>query len=174
MAFHTEAEQPEDGPAIEALLDQAFGLARRTKTSYRLREGSAPVRGLSRVVREAGLGVAGAISFWPLTIGQADHKALLLGPLAVHPERQNRGIGMLLMREGLEQARTLGHTRVLLVGDEPYYARVGFRRVDNPAILLPGPVNRERFLCLELTPDAMKEVSGLVLPPHRAKSGASS
>jgi predicted N-acetyltransferase YhbS len=171
MTFQTEPELPEDAPAIEALLDGAFGLARRTKTSYRLREGSAPEPGLSRVVREEGLGVVGAISFWPLAVSAAHAKALLLGPLAVHPQRQNRGLGMLLMREGLDQAKARGHTRVLLVGDEPYYARVGFRRVDNPALLLPGPVNRARFLCLELVPGAMKDVSGLVLPPHRARAG---
>ena len=53
---------------IENLLDLTFGLSRRTKTSYRLREGSEPVAGLSLVIKEAGIGVVGAFSFWPLRI----------------------------------------------------------------------------------------------------------
>jgi predicted N-acetyltransferase YhbS len=165
MTYHTEPQRDTDGPEIEALLDRTFGLTRRTKTSYRLREGSAPVEALSRVVRDATLGVVGAISFWPLRIGAIN--ALLLGPLAVHPDRQNLGIGMMLMREGLEQAQLGGHKLVLLVGDEPYYARVGFKRVTNDALLLPGPVNRQRFLYLDLVPGAIEGASGMVLPPHR-------
>jgi predicted N-acetyltransferase YhbS len=168
MGFVTSPLTPEDAPVVEALLDMTFGLERRTKTSYRLREGSAAVEGLSRAVRDAAVGIAGTISFWPLCIGPAGDAALLLGPLAVHPQRQNLGIGLLLMREGLAKAASLGHQRVLLVGDEPYYARVGFKRVEDGGLLLPGPVKRARLLALELVPGAMAGVSGLVLPPHRA------
>jgi predicted N-acetyltransferase YhbS len=165
MTYHTEPQRDTDGPEIEALLDRTFGLTRRTKTSYRLREGSAPVEALSRVVRDSALGIVGAISIWPLRIGATE--ALLLGPLAVHPDRQNLGIGMMLMREGLERAQLGGHKLVLLVGDEPYYARVGFKRVMNDALLLPGPVDRRRFLYLDLVPGAIEGASGMVLPPHR-------
>lgn len=167
MTYHTEPALRTDEPEIEELLDRSFGLTRRTKTSYRLREGSAPVEGLSRLVRDPILGVVGAISFWPLRVGAT--RALLLGPLAVHPERQNLGIGMMLMREGLAAARALGHQLVLLVGDEPYYARVGFKRVMNDDLLLPGPVNRARFLYLDLVPGTAEQVHGMVLPPHRAR-----
>jgi predicted N-acetyltransferase YhbS len=58
-----------DLPAIEHLLDLCFGPQRRTKTSYRLREGSQAVDGLSQVVRDEVVGIAGAISYWPLAIG---------------------------------------------------------------------------------------------------------
>jgi predicted N-acetyltransferase YhbS len=135
---------PHDHDAIEHLLDLSFGSDRRSKTSYRLRENNAPVPGLSLVVRDQGVGISGTISFWPLTIGEAQTPALLLGPLAVHPDRQNLGIGLLLMREGLARARQQGHALVLLVGDEPYYARAGFRKLPLGLISLPGPVNPER------------------------------
>jgi predicted N-acetyltransferase YhbS len=153
--------------AIEALLDLAFGLDRHTKTSYRLREGNRAVEGLSFVVREGGLGVTGAISFWPLKIGKAGSAALLLGPLAVHPGRQAIGIGRALMRKGLETAKMQGHRLVILVGDEPYYGRVGFARVPDGKLIMPGPVDPGRLLYLELVPGALAMVSGLVLPPHR-------
>jgi predicted N-acetyltransferase YhbS len=147
------------------LLDQAFGLARRTKTSYRLREGSQAAPGLSQVIRDTEIGIAAAISYWPVVIGATP--ALLLGPLAVNARRKNQGFGLALMQGTLEMAKALGHKLVILVGDEPYYARVGFRRIPGEAILMPGPLNRARFLYLELEDGAMAGVGGMVLPPHR-------
>jgi predicted N-acetyltransferase YhbS len=162
-----EAALAADQPHIEHLLDLAFGLARYAKTSYRLREGNTAIDGLSLVTREPGFGLTGAISFWPLKIGQAGTDALLLGPLAVHPERQNVGIGRALMREGLGKAKARGHRLVILVGDEPYYARVGFKRVPHGQIELPGPVDPDRLLYLELAGGALTLAKGLVLPPYR-------
>jgi predicted N-acetyltransferase YhbS len=158
---------PSDHDSIEALLDLSFGIARRTKTSYRLREGSAPLAGLCFVVRDAELGLSGAISFWPLKIGKEGRDAILLGPLAVHPQRQNLGIGLALMTRGIAEARRQGHSLAILVGDEPYYARVGFARLPEGRLLLPGPVDPSRLLYLELTPGALSDVEGLMLAPWR-------
>ena len=166
-SFVLEDQTDSDLAAVEALLDASFGIGRRTKTSYRLREGASPVAGLSMLVRDAELGLSGTISFWPLRIGKVGTPALLLGPLAVHPQRQNLGIGLALMREGLERARALGHSLVVLVGDEPYYARVGFRRLPRGLLMLPGPFDPERFLYCELVPGALQGTSGMVLPAHR-------
>jgi predicted N-acetyltransferase YhbS len=85
----------------------------------------------------------------------------------VHPERQNLGIGLALMGEGLGRAKAMAYRLTLLVGDEPYYARVGFKKLPKDRLLLPGPVNPERFLYLELEPEALGGYSGLVLPPQR-------
>jgi predicted N-acetyltransferase YhbS len=161
------AQTPADEPAVEDLLDLSFGLGRRTKTSYRLREGSHAVAGLSQVIRDQELGLAGAISYWPLVVGKLFTPAILLGPLAVHPARQNLGIGRALMNFTLEKAKVDGHKLVLLVGDAPYYARVGFQKLPEGLLQLPGPFDPARFLFLELVPDALKDVSGLVLPPQR-------
>jgi|GEM_PF-49374 len=158
---------PEDQSEIDHLLDLSFGIGRRTKTSYRLREGNRPVGGLSLVIRDHRLGIAGAISFWPLRIGAKGAAALLLGPLAVHPERQNLGIGLALMREGLARAKAMGHRLAILVGDEPYYARVGFKKLPEDLLIMPGPYDPGRLLYLEIMPGALEGVSGLVLPPHR-------
>jgi predicted N-acetyltransferase YhbS len=151
---------PADAAAIEHLLDLSFGLSRRTKTSYRLREGSTPVPGLSLVTEEPGFDLVGCISFWPLVIGEAKSPALLLGPIAVHPERQNQGIGLALMWEGIARAEV---RPIILVGDLPYYARVGFAQVPDGQLLLPGPVDPGRLLHL----GGMTGIKGLVLPPHR-------
>jgi predicted N-acetyltransferase YhbS len=163
----------EDHDAVEHLLDLSFGSGRRSKTSYRLREGSVAVPGLSLVVRDKGVTLAGTISFWPLAIGERQTPALLLGPLAVHPDRQGLGIGLTLMREGLARAAAQGHGLVLLVGDEPYYAKVGFARLPKGRIGLPGPFDPERFLYLELKPGALAGVSGMasaaLAVPHGAE-----
>jgi predicted N-acetyltransferase YhbS len=163
----------EDHAAVEHLLDLSFGSGRRSKTSYRLREGSVAVPGLSLVVRDKGVGLAGTISFWPLAIGERQTPALLLGPLAVHPDRQGLGIGLKLMREGLARAQAQGHGLVLLVGDEPYYAKLGFARLPKGRIGLPGPFDPARFLYLELKPGALHGVSGMasaaLAVPHGAE-----
>jgi predicted N-acetyltransferase YhbS len=156
-----------DQPAIEHLLNLGFGLTRHTKTSYRLREGATPTTGLSQVIREAGLGVVGAISYWPLAIGAKGTPALLLGPLAVHPERQNIGIGRALMGATLEAAKNNGHRLVILVGDLPYYARLGFQQVPDGQLLLPGPVDPKRLLYLELVTGSLADAKGLVIAAHR-------
>lgn len=159
-----------DQAKIEHLLDLCFGPQRRTKTSYRLREGSHAVEGLSQVVRDEELGIIGAISYWPLAIGARGTRALLLGPLAVHPLRQNIGIGRFLMNETLAKAKDSGHKLVLLVGDAPYYARVGFAQVPEGQLLLPGPTDPKRLLFLELIKGALNDARGLVVAAHRHSS----
>lgn len=156
-----------DHVALEHLLDLCFGPQRRTKTSYRLREGSRAVEGLSQVIRDEEVGISGAISYWPLAIGARGTRALLLGPLAVHPLRQNIGIGRFLMNETLAAAKLAGHKLVLLVGDAPYYARVGFTQVPEGQLLLPGPTDPKRLLFLELVEGALSEVRGLVMAAYR-------
>jgi predicted N-acetyltransferase YhbS len=160
-------QQPQDQAEIETLLDLAFGIGRRAKTSYRLREGNVTATGLSLVVREAGFGLVGSISFWPLLIGEAQTPALLLGPLAIHPQRQNQGIGKLLLEESLAKAKALGHKLIILIGDAPYYLKAGFQYAPVGQIEMPGPVDPKRLLYLELQADALAGAHGLALPPYR-------
>lgn len=161
------AQTSADDAQIENLLDLTFGLSRRTKTSYRLREGSVPADGLSRVIRQAKIGVVGAISFWPLRIGTAGTSALLLGPLVVHPQRQNIGIGRALMHEGIARASAKGHQMILLIGDQSYYGRVGFRQVPERQIEVPGPIDAKRLLYLELQVGVLAKARGLMLADWR-------
>jgi predicted N-acetyltransferase YhbS len=91
-------------------------------------------------------------------------RALMLGPLTVDPAFEGRGIGAALMVRSLEAARAGGHALVLLVGDEPYYARFGFRRVPAGQLAMPGPVDPARFLAHELVEGALAKARGRVLP----------
>lgn len=137
LARETEA----DGPEVEALYDSCFGPARRALSSYRLREGVAPARDLCLLTRDEGA-LAGAIRVWPVRVGAAD--AMLLGPVAVHATHQGEGIGAALIAAALERAQVAGVTRMLLVGDAPYYARFGFVRLDG--VEMPPPTEPDRVL----------------------------
>ncbi len=152
------AETPEDLWEVEALYDTCFAPGRTALSSYRLREGVAPVAGLSLVARDD-LGIlAGAIRYWPVLVGT--HAALLLGPVAVHPTRQGEGLGALLIESSLERAVPLGWQRVMLVGDAPYYGRYGFIRLEG--VEMPPPTNPERVLGRALVEGAWEGVRGPV------------
>jgi predicted N-acetyltransferase YhbS len=85
---------------------------------------------------------------------------LLLGPIAVHPTRQGEGLGSLLIKDSLVSAKELGYSRAILIGDFPYYGRLGFKKLTN--IRMPEPTNPERILGIELVIGAWGSPSGLV------------
>ena len=151
---------PEDSAEIAALHARAFGPGRFARTAYRLREGTAEFSPYCRVCRIDGRLVAAA-RLSPILIG-GKGGALLLGPLAVDPAFANQGHGRGLVGQSLEAARAAGLLLVVLVGDEPYYARLGFKRVPRGKIALPGPVNPDRLLAAELATDALAGFTGAV------------
>ena len=156
------AEIPADVTAREALLDRAFGRTRNRKTSQRFRDDRLPAEGLAFTALSKSGRVIGTLRMWNVIAGSAG-PALLLGPLAVDGRYQRRGIGRDLMTHALNMAKVLGHASVLLVGDEPYYSRYGFTRNLVADLHLPGPVERDRFLGVELTPGALDGAEGLVM-----------
>lgn len=154
-------ETPDCAPAIEKLHERAFGPGRFARSAFRLREGGEPVSELSLIAR-VGTFLVGSVRLTPILIG--DTSALLLGPLTVEPAFMNRGIGQALLKRALDSAREHGHRLVILVGDEPFYSRVGFKRIPRGRVTLPGPVDPDRLLYCELAPDAFEGVSGAAEP----------
>ncbi|HET8728543.1 MAG TPA: N-acetyltransferase [Alphaproteobacteria bacterium] len=156
--FQLTTERPEDADEIEALLNEAFGAGRQAKTSYRFRDGVEPVRGLSLVARREDR-IVGSIRYWPILVGDAGRPALLLGPLAISPRLQGKGIGAALSFQTLDMAAWAGHRLVLLVGDLAYYRRFGFRPVTPHGIYMPGE-NPERLHYTELVRGALDGYRG--------------
>ena len=156
--YNLTRETAQDAYEVEALYDLCFAPGREALSSYRLRDGIPPVAGLSYVARDSDGILAGAIRYWPVRVG-AD-KALLLGPVAVHPTRQGEGLASELISETLSYATEDGWHRVMLVGDEPYYGRFGFARL--AGVEMPPPTNPERVLGQSLKPQAWDGVSGKV------------
>jgi predicted N-acetyltransferase YhbS len=152
-------EKPADIAARETLLDVAYGVSRFAKPSQRLREGREPA--FSFVAFEHGR-LVGTVRLWRVSAG-AGRPALLLGPLAVHPDCRQRGIGSALMRRAIRAARVAGHRALVLVGDAAYYGRFGFTAAGAGALSIPGQVERDRLLALELVPAALAGARGRIL-----------
>ena len=161
-------EGPQDGPHIEALLDRAFGADRLARPSYRLREGLPPVQDLC-FVAEAESRILGTIRHWRVRIGDGE-LALLLGPIAVDPAHERRGIGGLLVRTALDRAAAAGHTAIVAVGTPSFLGRFGFASAARYGITLSGLDDPRRLLALELAPGAFDGVSGAIarLSPEAA------
>jgi predicted N-acetyltransferase YhbS len=157
--WHIRLETAADAPAIEALNAESFGPGRFAKSAYRLREGVDPVASLSRVAVEDDV-LRGSVRFWPILVG--GHEELLLGPLAVDTRQRGRGMGIALMQAGISAARQGPWRGILLVGDEPYYARAGFARLPPGRVSFPGPVDPGRILGLSLKGGEMLALSGQV------------
>lgn len=140
--------QAVDLPAIEALLDDRFGPARRNRTAYRLRDGAAPDAALSCVARD-GVRLVGSVQCWPLQLrglSGAITPLTLLGPVATVSDRQGEGIASQLIQAALAAVDRTGAAPVLLIGDAPFYGRFGFTSAPTAGWIMPGPVDRARLL----------------------------
>lgn len=159
-------ERPGEALAREALLDRAMGPGRKRKASEKLRRNRLPAEGLALVARNGEGALLGTVRLWNVEAGVGPDgraiKALLLGPLAVDPRAEGRGIGSALMREAVKRAAERGHGAVLLVGDAPYYARFGFSADKTGHLMMPGPYERSRFLALELIEGWLDGACGLL------------
>jgi predicted N-acetyltransferase YhbS len=153
-------ERKTDAAARELLLDRAYGPARFTKCSARLREDRLPAQGLSFVATDRGT-IVGSVRLWDVSAGDG-RNALMLGPLAVSPEHQGSGIGGKLMKQAIATARMRGHGAILLVGDAPYYGRFGFSAEKTGLLAMPGSYQQDRLLGLELTAGVLDGACGTI------------
>ena len=129
--------------AIELINEEAFGPGRFVRSSERVREQGPHDRRLSFVASDRGEIIA-SVRLTPILAGSV--QGHLLGPLAVRPSHKNRGIGRELVRIALSAAEKSGSQAVLLVGDPPYYAPLGFGRTKPGALTMPGPFDAHRLL----------------------------
>lgn len=151
---------------VEALLDEAFGPGRHTRTAYRIRAGMSPVPALSFAAFDDGR-LVGVLQSWPASLTEADdtrHPLVLVGPVAVSPTLQRGGIGVALMRRMLEAADATGEDALVLIGDPEYYDRLfGFSAAETGHWDVPGPVERHRLLA-RLTTDRLCGLAGMLGP----------
>jgi predicted N-acetyltransferase YhbS len=154
-------ESAGDAQAIERLHERTFGPGRFVLSAYRIREHVDHVLELSFTARIGTL-LVGSVRQLPICVGETP--ALLLGPLTVEPPFRSHGVGRQLLERALKDAKTKGHALVLLVGDEAYYSRAGFKPVPKGRVTMPGPVDYSRLLVFELVEGAFEGVSGVVAP----------
>jgi predicted N-acetyltransferase YhbS len=154
-------ETAADATAVERLHERTFGPGRYARSAYRLREGRGHLLDLSFTARVGSL-LIGSVRLTPICIGETP--ALLLGPLTVEPPFRAHGVGSALIERALKDAKAAGHKLVLLVGDEPFYGKCGFKRIPKGKVKLPGPVDPARLLVAELSAGAFDGIDGLVRP----------
>ena len=161
LALTILPETEADAPAIDRLHERTFGPGRFARTAFRIREGRGHLLGLSFTARIGSL-MVGSVRLTPICIGNTP--ALLLGPLTVEPPFRSHGVGTALVKRALKDAQAGGHRLVVLVGDEPIYAKSGFKRIPKGQVKMPGPVDPARLLIAELATGAFAGVSGLIRP----------
>lgn len=158
-------ENPAHDRAIEQINAEAFGPGRFTRAAYKIREGGPHERDLSYVAVHWGK-VIGSVRMTRIAAGEG--RALLLGPLAVIPDWKNLGIGRKLLDIVVTKAKEQGWGVVVLVGDEPYYGPLGFRKIPHGQITMPRPVDPERLLARELVEGSLAKLKGDVVHEDRA------
>ncbi len=157
MAHTIVAEKPEHAAGVERVLDRAFGPGRFAKTSERVRERARPAPELSRVALDDGGDVIGVCRISRVSAGV---EVFFLVPLAVDPAAQAAGLGLALTREAIAACRAAGGECVVLVGADRFFRPLGFSVVPEGRLSLPGPVDGQRFLWLELRPGGLDNVRG--------------
>jgi len=161
LSITISPETVNDAHAIERLHERTFGPGRFVLSAYRLREHVDHLLDLS-FTAHIGTLLVGSVRQLPVCVG--DTAALLLGPLTVEQPFRKHGIGRALLDRSLADARAKDHRLVLLVGDEAYYSRVGFKPVAKGRAIMPGPVDNRRLLVAELVDGAFEGVSGAIRP----------
>ncbi len=139
-----------DPAMIEQVLDRAFGPDRHARTAYRMREGTEWLPALSFAALDDDDYLVGTIQLWPIALTDPDgraHPMLMVGPVAVLPERQQEGYGKALMLASLGATGPVNAMPQVLIGDAEYYGRFfGFSAKHTGDWYCPGPFDRDRLL----------------------------
>jgi len=160
-------ETPADYPDIRMVNDVAFGRKAESKLVDTLRNTTGFIPDLSAVAEVDGK-VIGHILFYPVTITKDEqkHASLQLAPMSVLPAFRKKSIGKLLVIYGLQAAKDLGHSSVIVLGHPSYYPKFGFERASKWNITSPFPAPDEAFLAIELKRGSLEKVSGIVVFPE--------
>jgi putative acetyltransferase len=155
-------ETPDDLVAIRDLNISAFGRLEAPTLEADIVDALRDKHKLQlSLVAELDGSVVGHVAFSPLLIeapsGQS-WEMIALGPIAVLPTHQRRGIGSALVRTGVQKVKEMGAEAVFLVGDPAYYSRFGFEPAYLRNISYPGM--QSAFQVLELIPGSLEGIDG--------------
>lgn len=163
-------EKPEDFDRIYRLIEEAFKTAKvadgdEQDYAAKLREGESYIQQLALVAEVDG-GIVGHIMFSRTAIEDKEGTrlpALMIAPLSVLLENRSRGIGGMLLREGLSRAKELGYGTAFLAGDPAYYGRFGFTSSAGYGIGNNLGVPDQYCLITELIPGALEGIKGTAI-----------
>jgi predicted N-acetyltransferase YhbS len=152
-----------DPGLVERVLDAAFGADRHGRTAYAIRQGTDWLPALSFAALDAADALVGTIQAWPVALtvpGGRRHPLIMVGPVAILPERQGQGFGRALMAAQLAAIDPAAPLPQVLIGDAPYYGRFGF--VEAPrGWTCPGPWDPARLLVRGASPGTLPQEGSL-------------
>ncbi len=126
----------------------------------KLRKNVSPI--ISLVADNEGL-IIGHIMFSPVTMeGHPDTRMMGLGPMAVLPEYQNKGVGSRLVVKGIEKCKDMGYDAIIVLGHPTFYPRFGFIPSVRFGIASEYKVPEDVFMVLELVNGSLSGVNGIV------------
>ena len=172
MKVNIRIEEPRDYKMVEEITRAAFNTPDRVKRSqigcpmehhmvHRLREKDG-IMDLSFVAEVDGE-MVGHIIYSNAHILQSDGSkvdVLNFGPISILPKMQKMGIGSILMRYSIKEAKKLGYGAILFFGSPEYYSRFGFAPANNFDITDCNGDNYSSFMVMELEEEYLKNVSG--------------
>ncbi len=155
--------------AIDGLLDAAFGTDRHGRTAYAIRKGMRWLPKLSYAVADNAGDFVGLLQSWPVALAGDDGTTMpliMVGPVAVLPERQGEGFGKLLMDRLIADADRIADAPLMMIGDPEYYGRFwGFSADLTAGWRAPGPVEQRRLLARKVPgAAALPSLSGMLGP----------
>jgi putative acetyltransferase len=159
-------EKEADRETVYEINKLVFGSETEPKLITALRKGKSYIKGLSLVAVKEEKILGHAIFTRAFIVNRGRRfKCLVLGPMAVRPEFQKQGIGKKLIEEGFERAKELGFSAIAVLGHETYYPKFGFIPASQKNIKTSFKVPDENFMIVELVPNALKGISGMVEYP---------
>jgi predicted N-acetyltransferase YhbS len=138
-----------DPELVEQLLDRAFGPDRQSRTAYKVREGIEYLPALSFAALDEDDMLVGTIQAWPVALTDPQgrpHPMLMIGPVAVLPERQGEGFGKAMLAAQASAMPPEAPLPQVMIGDAPYYGPFGFTAEHTGGWTLPGPFDPARLL----------------------------
>ncbi len=169
-------EKKEDRREVENLVREAFWNVYRPGCSehyviHVLRGDPAFVKELDFVMERNGR-LIGQNMFMRTVIDADDKRVipvLTMGPICITPELKRKGYGKKLLDYSLQKAADMGFGAVLFEGNIGFYGKSGFDYARNFGIRyhdLPEGADDSFFLCRELIPGYLKDVTGVYRTPQ--------
>ena len=170
------SEKKEEYRKVENLVRESFWNVYKPGCSehyvlHVLRDDLAFVKELDFVMERDGM-LIGQNVFMRTVINSDDGRdipVLTMGPICIAPELKRRGYGKMLLDYSLEKAAEMGFGAVLFEGNIDFYGKSGFdyaRRFGIRYHDLPEDADDSFFLCKELKPGYLDEVTGVYQTPQ--------